>query len=424
MRQLILIFVLLLIAAVCFAQAEFPDPSVGTRPGAFSARSLSLGHTYLTEESGPPSVMGNPAGLAEQTARWRFMFSGNVARIKEIRKYPIYDAFNGVLTWNNYALNDNLYSKLDGGIAYRVPKELTYTDAVESFVLSLASYSGYSFDYKYNEEVRDRYSNGGIMDRKLGDNQFNISGDLRTLSFGAAAKMHGPLAVGFAFNTLAGSWTYTRGVYYVSPDSANYVDRVKYSNVGAPGEVNFGAAWAFSDRFKIGARALMPTGDYKFKQDGSFWHGDTLRTAGGDVKVKYPSRFSAGLQFRPASEFRPLLILEGEVLTWHQTDPTFNNTFEIRAGVEHQVVPGAPVRFGYVYTTSPSDKNRASSVFTAGIGFMVQKLTCDFGVELGTINYVSPDMFPQTLYGGTNRTDNDRVETDVFRGMMTLKYDL
>ena len=244
--------------------------------------------------------------------------------------------------------------------------------------------------------------------------------------------MFGPLSLGFAFNTLAGSWTYTRGVHYVNADSANYEDRIKYSNVGAPGEVNFGGEWALNDRVKFGARALLPTGAYKFSRDGSslhahadsLWPGDTSYTFGGNVSVKYPKRFSAGLQFRPASEFRPLLLLEGEVVTWHDYDPTFDNTFEIRAGVEHEVVPGAPVRFGYVYTTSPSDKSRASSMFTAGIGFMVRKLTCDLAVELGTITYASPDLFPQSLYGGANRVDNDHVETSTFRGMVTLRYDL
>ncbi|HEY3296634.1 MAG TPA: hypothetical protein VGL38_14480 [bacterium] len=427
MRHLILLFALCLFAAVCYAQSEFPNPTVGTRPGAFSSRSLSLGHAYLTDEEGPPAVMGNPAGLAEQTTRWRFLFSGNIARIKETRKYPVFDAFNAVLMYNNYALNDHLYSKMDGGIAYKLP-----TDAVQSLVLSLASFSAYSFDYTYHEEVRDRYASGGIMDLKLGENDLDVSGDLRTISLAAAAKMHGPLSLGFAFNTLAGTWTYTRGVHYVSSDSANYADRVKYSNVGAPGELNFGAAYALGERLKFGARALMPTGEYKFKQNGTYAHEhdvhqvgiDTTLSAGGNVIIKYPKRFSAGLQFRPKSEFRPLLLLEGEIFTYHDTDPTLNNSFEIRAGVEHQVVPGAPVRFGYVYTTSPSDKEHASSLFTAGIGFAVHKVSVDFGVEMGTVNYVSTDMFPQTLYGGVNRTDKDHVETDVFRGMLTLKYDL
>jgi len=422
MRNLFLILALLMLASLCFAQAEFPDAFVGTRPGAFSARSLSLGHAYLTDESGPPSMMGNPAGLADQTTRWRFMFSGDVARIKETRKYPIFDAFNAVLIYNNYALNDHLYSKMDGGIAYRVP-----TDAVESFVLCLASYSAYSFDYTYGEEVRARYSSGGIMDTKLGENDLDIAGDLRTLSFGAATKTHGPLSVGFAFNTLEGSWTYTRGVYYadtVAARDSNLVERFKYSNKGFPGELNFGAAYVINDRVKVGARVLLPTGEYKFKSDGTLTHGDTLFTGGGDQIIKYPKRLSLGVQFRPASEYRPLLLLEGEVYTYHDTDPTLKNTFEIRAGVEHQVIPGAPVRFGYTYSTSPTDANRANSMFTAGIGFIVRNLSFDFGVELGTINYIQSDLFAQHFYGDPDRLNNDHVETDVFRGMLSVKYDL
>ena len=433
MRQLILIFCLLSASALAFGQMAFPDSILGVRSGAYSARSLSLGHTYLTEESGPACVMGNPAGLADQDKRWRFAFSGNLSRNEEVRKYPVFDAFNSVLVYNNYALNDKLYSKADGGIAYKLP-----TDAVQSLVVSLSSYSEYSFDYSYHEEVRDRSAEGGIMDRPLGYNRLDLSGDLRTLSFGAAAKMHGPLSVGFAFNTLEGNWTYTKSVSYVgdyiSTDS-NMVQRVKYTNSGAPGEVNFGAMYDLSERLKIGARVLLPTGEYKFKRDGGFTHynynapADTsvktiTEAYAGDITEQYPKRISLGVQYRPKSEFRPVLMLEGEVFTYHDTDPSFDNTFEIRAGVEQEVVPGAPVRFGYVYATSPTDQERAASLFTAGIGFSIQKLHCDVGAELGTFAYTSPDLFPQHLYGGTDRVNSDRVQTDVFRGIVTLTYDL
>jgi hypothetical protein len=428
MRQLILIFVLLLASAAAFGQMAFPDSVLGVRSGAYSARSLSLGHTYLTNENGPSCVMGNPAGLADQDKRWRFAFSGNLARNEEVRKYPIFDAFNGVLVYNNYALNDHLYSKADGGIAFKVP-----TDLVQSLVLSLSSYSAYSFDYTYREEVRDRSSEGGIMDRQLGFNRLDISGDLRTISLGAASKMFGPVALGFAFNTLAGNWTYTKSVSYtgdyISTDS-NMVQRVRYSNSGAPGEINFGATYDVSARLKVGARALLPTGEYKFSRDGSFTHysadsaGPITENYAGDITETYPKRLSLGVQYRPQSEFRPVLMLEGEVYTYHDTDPAFDNTFEIRAGVEQQVVPGAPIRFGYVYSTSPSDQERAASLFTAGIGFAVQKLNCDLGVELGTFSYTSPDLFPQHLYGVADRINNDRVDTNIFRGIVTLTYDL
>jgi hypothetical protein len=117
-------------------------------------------------------------------------------------------------------------------------------------------------------------------------------------------------------------------------------------------------------------------------------------------------------------------MLEGEVHTFHDVGEPYNNSFEIRAGAEQQVVPGAPVRLGFVYASSPLEKDRATTKFTAGIGFKLQKLDADFGVEVGKMNYVSPDLFPQALFGGTNRVDLDRVETTLFQGMISLRYNI
>jgi hypothetical protein len=416
MRALLLT---LLLASVCFAQQSMPDATLGTRPGAFSARGLSLGHTYLTDETGPASVMGNPATLTVQDQPWRFDVTGNLSRMKETRKYPFYDAFNAVQAWNNYAVNDHVYTRLNGGLAYKIP-----TSLVESFVVSGATYSAYDFDYTYHEEVRARYSSGGIMDLKLGDNKLDIKGDMRTFSFGAAAKAKGPLAVGFSVNALTGKWDYTKGVYYTSPDSANLVQKMNYKPKDTPMEVNVGATYAIGERVSIGARALMPTGDFKFKFDGQNIHGDTSLAYSGDITVPYPSHYAIGASYRPKSDARPVLLLEGEIHTYKDVSELYDNTFEIRAGAEQQIVPGAPVRIGFVYATSPLNKDRATTLFTAGLGFHLQKLTGDFGLEFGKLNYTNPDLFPNSLYGGANRVDVDRIETSVFRGMISLRYDI
>ncbi len=97
-----------------------------------------------------------------------------------------------------------------------------------------------------------------------------------------------------------------------------------------------------------------------------------------------------------------------------------NDVLEFRAGAEQQIVPGTPARFGLVYSTSPTDKDRASTLFTAGVGFMLRQLHIDFGLEFGEMNYASDDLFPQALYGETNREERDKVETAVFRGMISL----
>lgn len=408
-----------LMAAAAFAQAPFPDPVWGTRPEAFSAKSLSLGRTFMVHQTGPAALMGNPASMTAQQSQWRIDISADVSRVKETRSYPFYDAFDGVLGYNNYAVNDHLYSKLDGGVSFR-PK----LETVESLVLSAGSYSAYRFDYRYHEEVRDRYSSGGIQDRRLGENRLDIEGDLRSVSFGAAVKAKIPLSLGASLSLLGGEWSYLKGTYYTNPDSVDKINRVEYAPEGSPAEFTIGAAYEISERVTVAGRALMPTGDFEFEQEGTFSSAAGEETGSGNMTITYPSHYGLAVQYRPRNEFRPVLNLEGEIHTYSDIADGFDDTFELRAGIEQMVVPGSPVRVGFVYYTSPVEKERATTLFTAGVGFILDKLTGDFAIEVGKLNYTEVDLFPQALFGDDNRTDFDQVETALFRGMITLGWAL
>jgi len=423
MRTLFVLLALAVFASAVCSEPLSPDPQIGARPGAFSARSLGLGHTFVISQSGAAALMGNPATLAAQSTQFRFEGGADLTRIKEVRKYPFYDAFDGVLGYNNYAVNDHLFSKFEGGFSWRAPNEM-----VESLVLAAGSFSAYRFDYRYLEEVRDRFSSGGIQDRRLGENRLTVEGDLRSLSLGAAARMHGPLALGFSWNGLFGDWVWTKGTYYdevyLNPDSFNVVNRVSYRPAGVPSELAVGGTYEINSRVTVGARALIPAGDFRFNQTGTLRTGVTDTSAEGEVTVSYPGHYAVGVQYRPRNEFRPLLLLEGEIHTYSRVADNYDDTFEIRAGAEQEIVPGAPARVGFVYATSPEDKNRASSVFTAGIGFHQGRFRQDVGLEFGRINYLSPDLFPQSLFGDLERSDSDRVETAQLRLLLTLTYEL
>ncbi len=428
MHRFLLCSLLFVFCSVAFAQSPTPDPVLGTRPEAFSARSLSLGRTFLTGESGAPALFGNPAtlanmskGAAAKPCKWgefQLDLGADVSRVKETRSYPFYDSFDGVLAYNSYAINDHLFSKLDGGIAWKAPQS-----KLDALVLSLGTYSTYRFDYRYHEEVRSRFSNGGVQDLKLGENRLDIDGDLRSISLGAACKEE-KFSAGFGVSILSGEWSYNKGTYYASPDSADLVQHVDYSPDGTPAEFNLGFCYDLNDRITLGARALLPTGDFKFKADSRSTIGDSVRAASGVFTATYPSHFALGVQYRPEHEFRPTLMLETEIHTFEDVSDELSNTFEIRAGAEQIITPGAPMRLGFVYYTHPEDDSRATALFTAGVGFRLQKMTADFGVEMGKMNYTSADMFPQSLFGDDNRVDYDRVETSLFRGLITLRYAL
>jgi hypothetical protein len=422
MRYLTLLLIAVL-AQVTFAQSLVPNYELGTRTGAFSARNLGLGRTFMVHDNGPSSLMGNPATLTDQTTMERWDISVDVSRVKETRSYPIYDAFNAVLIYNNYAMNDHLYSKLNGGVSVRFPLKQD-----RCLVLAAGTYSTYGFDYTYHEEVRNRYSEGGIQDIRLGNNNLEINGDLRSISIGGATNVLGPVSLGLSYSVLAGDYSYTKGVYYKALNKTNLEDHIDFSPKGTSGEINIGALYPVNDRISIGARALMPTGKYKFGStvtSNSYSmtvDNDTLKS--GDIEQKYPSHYGVGVQYRPQNEYRPVLSFDTEIHKYKDILPEWDNTWEFRAGVEQQVVPGIPVRLGLVYYTSPASDEQATTLYTAGIGFKVEKFSGDLGVELGKINYSNDDLFPQTLYDQTNRIDRDHVETAWFRGMITLRYEL
>jgi hypothetical protein len=420
MRIVLSLLLSFVVCSLSFSQAPTADPELGVRPEAFSARTLGMGRTFLVGESGVAALFGNPATLTNQSGKWLIDVSADVSRVKETRSYPFYDSFEGVLGYNNYAINDHLYSKLDGGAAWLVPQH-----SLDALVLSAGSYSTYRFDYLYKEEVRNRFSNGGIQDLKLGENRMEVKGDLRSLSLGAAAREK-KFSAGFGLSFLSGSWSYSRAVLFTEnyPDGIDQSDQIDYETSGTPAEITFGGLYMLNDRLTLGARILAPAGKFKFDRDGVFVVGDSAVRAISTVEVTYPKRFSAGVQFRPQQEYRPVLALEGEYMTYSEVRDTYDDVFEIRAGAEQQVSPGTPIRLGFVYSNNPENKDRAQSLFTAGIGFHVQKLTGDLGVEIGKMSYENADLFPQSLYGDEDRTDTDKIETSLFRGLVTFRYAL
>lgn len=408
----------LLLAACSFAQAPQPEAHLGTRPGSFSPRSLALGHTFLTAGSGSSSLMNNPATLTDQHKSWQLGLNADVFRLKETRSYPFYDAFDGVLGYNNYALNDHVYSKLDGGVSYRLKQ-----DMLETMVVSAGTYSAYQFEYTYHEEVRNRFTSGGVQDLILGQNVLDLNGDMRAYSIGAAAAQ-GKMAMGFSLSFMSGDWGYVYGVYYESPDSLDRVNRADYSPAGTPADLNFGGTYDLNPRVRLGARALFPAGKLKYDYTVSETVGDTTYRGEGTSSIRYPSHLALGVQYRPQNEYRPLVYFETEMHTYSEVEDGMNDVLEFRAGAEQQIVPGTPARFGLVYSTSPTDKDQASALFTAGIGFVLRQMRADFGLEFGEMNYSDDDLFPQAYYGEANRTDRDKVESAVFRGMISLSWDL
>jgi hypothetical protein len=418
MKSLIAFLLLVSLAGLAAGAELYPDALLATRTGAYSARALGMGRTVLTSEYGAPALLCNPALLAGPEDSLRLDATVDLTRVKETRAYPIHDAFTGVLAYNNYVLNDHLYSKLDGGAVYNIPSK-----RLSVLALGVGSYSVYQFDYRYHEEVRYRNAVGGILDMPMANNRLDINGDLRSISLGAAVRERFPVTVGLSANLLTGKWTYEEGTFWVSPDSANIVTHTEYSLKGTPAEIVAGVACELSERVSLGARALVPTGSFEFDTKTRIEQGGDTVFSSGSVSQRYPSRFGLGVQYRPRSDFMPRILLEGEYVTYSDVRSGWKDILEIHSGVEQQVVRGVPVRAGFYYAKAPDNSERSLATFSMGIGMQVKRFFADFGMELGKVAYSNPDLFPNTRFGGVP-IDMDHVDTGLWRGIVSVHYEL
>ncbi len=418
MKLFITFLLLVSLAGLAVGVELYPDALLATRPGAYSARALSMGRTVLTTEFGAPALLGNPALLASPGDSLRLDVTADLTRVKETRSYPIHDAFTGVLAYNNYVLNDHPFSKLDGGAVYNMPH-----GELPVIALGVGTYSVYQFDYRYHEEVRYRNAVGGILDMPMANNRLDINGDLRSFSFGVAVRERFPVTVGVSVNMLAGDWTYEEGTYWVSEDSTNIVTHTEYSLDGIPSEIIAGIAGDLSERVSLGARALFPTSRFDFDTKTRIEQGGDTVFSSGTLSQRYPSRFGLGVQYRPRSDFMPRILFEGEYVTYSDVHDGWDDVFEMRCGVEQQVMRGVPVRAGFYYTKAPDNSERSLATFSMGIGMQVRRFFADFGMELGRVAYTNPDLFPNTRFGGV-RVDMDRVETGLWRGIVSVHYEL
>lgn len=74
-----------------------------------------------------------------------------------------------------------------------------------------------------------------------------------------------------------------------------------------------------------------------------------------------------------------------------------------------------PLRLGFSYSPTPKDKEVTLTTFSAGTSVnLPYRFTLDLGLEIGTMNYTHPDLFPDGYYANENlwNTDYDPLPVD------------
>jgi len=410
-----------LVSAQGFSSLLNLQTGFGTPISAYSARSMGLGNTGIASITTPDALVVNPALMVWGEGQAEVLISGRIHRQQESRSYPVYDSFDAILVYNEYVMNDHLFSHADGGVRFTIPQKF-----IPAFSVGVGTYTLYSHNYRYKEEVRDRYSSGGIVDRVLGWNTMEITGEVRTLALGLAAEPMPNLAVGMNAGLVLDNLGTTWKVDYVSPDSADNYVRDDVETDGLEWMVTLGGAYKVSPRVTVGIRALMPVDEWDMTLSREV-AGLGTTNADSTATYKYPISLGWGVQYRPMNIHRPSLMLDMNWIKWSSAeingqDAKYDDVLEIRAGVENRVFEHIPVHLGCAFMPSYLDRELTMTLISLGTGFQAGHFQLDLATDFGRREYRLNDAFPDHYYGGQDRTDQDRVEEWLMEGILTIIY--
>ncbi len=424
----VLIVVVVFLAASAFAFSPqgryYGDPIVG-----ITARSLSMGEVGLIGATGAIEGVRNPAQLSALSSGFHIEASGMFPQTIESRSFPIYDGFDGVLADNQYVSTSMGDAQFAIGLSFSMKSE-----AGTPWTVALVSKPSLDYYYKFKEEIRDRFSTGGLQDRVRGRVEDKTEGARRwsgiAASFPIMQSLSAGVAVGMNSGSIKSKYAFAR---FLDGDSAGTIE-ISDEPDNAHMESRIGLTYQMNDRLRFGANyTLRGSWNDKISIDSTsrYYVANNLRTKSSNTSMvinrTYPSSIGAGLEYIPGQMLRSKFNAEFEWTNWKSTDLGVKglellNTMDVRLGIEHRILPEVPVRFGYRYSPSPFDKEWAVSYLSAGSGYDSKNWVIDFGVQFGHLSTKGNDPVPDNWFGGTARVDQDKVQDRMFRFTAGLSY--
>lgn len=380
-----------------------------------SAKSLSMGWTGTASSIGIDNVWTNPA-LLETQNRFSVSLNGYLRRIEEKRAYPVMDMFDDVVVNNTYAANRNWDTDAAGGLVIALPKQLT---------LGLGQSVFWDITYDYAEEVRGSLPSGTYnRDPLRGYHEINRSGKIMSTDAGLNVSMLPMFKFGLGVHLLRDKNIQDRyGVTVLDPDEALASDTtfIRESQVSLdekPIIYTLGAAFTpkkgltlgftYRTEVEIALQNLwsLPCLDETTLLPG--YQDLTTLTEPGSVRTTLPETFSIGIETTLKNPIATKAVLELQYTDWTDykqevftvdaegvsTNPNlFQETWEIRGGIEHVFQNKLPFRFGFIYSESPLGQEFETTKITAGGAYRWGKAVFDYGVIIGSVQYRYLDLF-------------------------------
>jgi len=427
MKTVIQIISVYVFATLAFAQQgdfNYDKMNYGTQTPFVTARSMGMGGSGVAGGTAADAAVLNPALLGENDRLISFSSGLWLNRYLEDRAFPYYDSFVGFDDYGSYYYQAKWYQGFWAMAAFKIP-----LPQLRGLNLALGYLPFSSFDYDYEEEVRDP---AAMNDRLLGYNTILQTGAFTQIpfivSYGVLPGLHVAAQVSMVLGQIEAK-------QIIDPHAAGFESIATYQLRTkkldtTPMVATLGLRYRLNERLALGATVRLP---YKldFKQTVTDVLADTSAVESGQT-LDYPLRFAAGMEYRFENILAAKINLDFVYDFWSQFKDNLNpatrfqDTYSFRVGVEHLFFDKVPLRAGFLYSTLRQSASFSRAVLTIGSGFTVRRVQVDLGAGVSNMTYYQPDMFPDSMYGLNDRSDSDRVKlTSYFlRADITYAFDI
>ncbi len=347
-------------------------------------RALALGGAGIASADGVRGMWLNPA-LLGKTERVEVIGSAYFVGAEEAREAPLHDSFDGIIAYNTYALNMNLYDHYIGAVSYKTPVEASWAPTV-----AIGYAPRLDMNYGYHVQYRDPDFQTEPDDKILADYYADGKGSVGAFTVALGQEVTDDVYLGIGIDFLRGSWdAETRWVFPQGSDGEDEREAASFDGVSGT-QFTIGALSQQLHRWDIGAvfrSSFTLKGDYALSSSGS----DDVSQ--GRFEYKYPWSFGLGCQYHPRNLIRTTVSFDLEYTRWSGLkdnlagDPDFENTTTYRLGVEHGFFDSSFARFGFSYKPAYFDQSTSRAAFSMGLGMDVFGARADISGEIGVREY-------------------------------------
>ncbi len=399
-------------SAGAFTLAEWER--YGYAMSTYDARSLGMGGAGLAAIDGAAGMALNPALLGKSEGI-DVALTGVIVVAEEARETPLHDSFDGVIGYNTYALNTEVYDRYVGAVAFNPATELT-DFKYPRWMVAVGYGPRIDMSYGYHVQYRDPDFQTEPADKILYDYYIDGDGGVNAFSVGLGQEVTPEVYVGLGVDFLSGDYEVSeRWVYPADSDEEDVDSYAEYNNVTGT-RFTLGALFENLHRVDIAAVYRAP-----FTLSGSY--GSRAVGSGacsvGCFEHDYPGELVLGLEYHPRNLLMTTVSCDVEYTRWSEfkddtltDDPELNDTFTYRLGVEHGFFDDTFARFGFSYRPSYVDERNTTTAFSVGLGLDILGVRVDLGGQVGLREYAIEE----------EGLENVRVRETTTLAMMTLTH--